>query len=90
MHPCFADLSDTTVPLHVLAEGRLATWLQDQSAQTALWVNANGFTGALGQSLTVPGPDGGPIMAVAGFGTKKSRSRGRFSPDDASIGAVAL
>jgi leucyl aminopeptidase len=79
MHPCFADLSDTTVPLHVLAEGRLATWLQDQSAQTALWVNANGFTGALGQALTVPGPDGGPIMAVAGFGTKKSRSRGRFS-----------
>lgn len=85
MRPCFATPSDTTLPLHVLEEDQLASWLPDQTAPVANWVGANGFTGALGQALIVPDADGKPMMALAGYGSPKSRSRGRFSLATAAV-----
>lgn len=85
MRPCFADPSDSAVPLHILEEGRLASWLQSQSAQTARWIDSNGFTGASGQALMIPGADGKPVMALAGFGSQKTRNRGRFTLAGAAV-----
>ena len=56
----------------------MATWCATQPDATARWVNANGFDGALGQCLAVPGPDGAPVMGLVGFGTRDKRARGRF------------
>ncbi len=75
----FADASDEVLPLHVLSEDALEDWLTGQEPRVATWVAANGFTGALGQTLVVAGPDGAPAMALAGYGTAARRRRGRFA-----------
>lgn len=74
----FAPPSDPSLPLHVLAQPDLDGWLQDQPDHVQSWVASNGFTGALGQALLVPGPDGGAQMALAGYGTSAKRARKRF------------
>ena len=78
MKPQFADASAQRVPLHVLDEDTLDGWVKQQSETTAAWITSNGFTAGLGQSLVVPGDDGKPEMALAGFGTAASRKRARF------------
>ncbi|MEP2028443.1 MAG: leucyl aminopeptidase family protein [Paracoccaceae bacterium] len=79
MRPSFAKKSDKTIPLHIVEENGLETWLHEQPAQTTLWVSANGFTGAVGQTLMIPDEDGRSAQALAGFGTQKSRERRRFT-----------
>ncbi|MGB7242443.1 MAG: leucyl aminopeptidase family protein [Sulfitobacter sp.] len=74
----FADPSDATIPLHILAQSDLETWLDGQPENIQGWVAANGFSGALGQALLVPGQNGKPVMALAGYGKQAARSRGRF------------
>ncbi|EEB85146.1 leucyl aminopeptidase family protein [Roseobacter sp. GAI101] len=78
MPASFADTSAPQIPLYAIAEDRLSGWLADQPQATAAWVEANSFTGALGQALALPGADGAVAMALVGYGTEKSRSRGRF------------
>ena len=78
MPASFADPSDPQIPLYVIAEDQLTDWLADQPKATADWVEVNSFTGALGQALALPDAGGAVSRALVGYGTKKSRSRGRF------------
>ncbi len=75
----FAAPSSDAVPLHVLSEDTLNAWLEDQTDATRNWIAANGFTGAIGQSLIVPGETNSMAMALAGYGTATQRARGRFA-----------
>ncbi len=74
----FALPDDPSLPLHVVAQPDLETWLQDQPDHVKAWVDSNGFTGALGQALLVPDTSGTPEFALAGYGTASKRARQRF------------
>lgn len=70
--------ADDALPLHVIEPPALSDWLDTQPAEVAKWVSANRFSGDPGEVLMVPGPDGAPVMALAGYGTVAKRARGRF------------
>ncbi len=74
----FASPDDQTIALDVIAQPDLEGWLADQPDHLAAWVAANGFTGALGQALLLPGSEGTPDRAIAGYGTAAKRARKRF------------
>ncbi len=74
----FAPATDTAISLHVISKPDLDDWLQQQPDVVRSWVGSNGFTGALGQVLLVPGKDHTPDMALAGYGTDSGRARKRF------------
>ncbi|WP_170447289.1 leucyl aminopeptidase family protein [Ruegeria arenilitoris] len=74
----FAPSDAPAIDLHVLAQDGLVPWLKSQPDETQAWVVANGFTGAIGQVLLVPGPTGAPQFALAGYGTDTRRARVRF------------
>ena len=74
----FADPGAPSLPLHLLAEDAVDGWLNDQPGTVSSWARANGFSGKLGQILVVPGDDGAPACALAGYGSPKARARGRF------------
>ncbi|MFC6686648.1 leucyl aminopeptidase family protein [Jhaorihella thermophila] len=78
MAPTFARREDGTIPLHAIGKDDLDDWLKGQDAAVGRWVHANGFTGARGQALMVPGPEGAPVMALAGLGDAQDRARHRF------------
>ncbi len=73
----FATDTTAPIPLHLLDEDAVADWRAAQDAATQRWASANGFSGALGQVLICPGPDG-IAMAAVGYGTDATRARGRF------------
>jgi len=74
----FAETKDGALPLNLLEAEALEGWLQKQPARVAAWVRASGFEAKLGQALAIPGEDGVPAAAVAGYGDAKARMRGRF------------
>ncbi|WP_171233570.1 M17 family metallopeptidase [Ruegeria sp. HKCCA4812] len=74
----FSPSSDPSIPLHVIAQPDLDSWLQDQPDTVRAWVAANGFTGAMGQTLLVPGALGAVDFVLAGYGTEDKRARKRF------------
>ena len=74
----FADRNAQSVPLTLLETSRLESWLADQPAGVAAWVRAAGFEGKLGQAVLIPGEDGAPMAALAGYGDAAARRRGRF------------
>jgi len=74
----FAPNDANALPLHVIEQEALADWLLTQDTRVKQWVRAAGFSGALGTTLLVPGPDGAPAMVLAGYGTTAKRRRGRF------------
>jgi leucyl aminopeptidase len=74
----FAANASDAIDLHVLDSETVAEWLTKQAPATAMWIEANAFTGAIGQALVIPGADGRPAMALAGYGTFATRARGRF------------
>jgi leucyl aminopeptidase len=74
----FAPLSDQVIPLHVLEQSAVDAFASEQSAEAAAWITGNGFNGGRGQALLVPGADGRPAFAVAGYGTPGQRRRRRF------------
>ncbi|MEB8387171.1 leucyl aminopeptidase family protein [Rhodobacteraceae bacterium KMM 6894] len=76
--PCFATDCADALPLHVIDSDALSAWLDSQPATVRRWVEANGFTAALGTALIVPGAEGAPELALAGYGTAQARARGRF------------
>ncbi len=78
MPPVFALSTDAALQLHVIDQDHCVTWLQQQPQQVAEWAQANGFTGACGQALLIPGDDGKPDMALVGYGTAAQRARRRF------------
>jgi leucyl aminopeptidase len=79
----FAPDDAESIPLYVISSENL----NDIPAQVRAWADTNGFTGALGQTLVVPGPDGAIACALVGYGTAKARARGRFQ---VSAAAAAL
>ncbi|MEY8837591.1 M17 family metallopeptidase, partial [Cribrihabitans sp. XS_ASV171] len=74
----FADPSAPSLPLHVIEQEGLETWQAEQPERVRAWIAANGFTGALGQVLLIPGEGGAPEMALAGYGKPGARARKRF------------
>ncbi|MCA0929740.1 leucyl aminopeptidase family protein [Ruegeria profundi] len=74
----FASPSDPTLPLYVIAQPDLDDWLNDQPQSLTNWLKSCDFTGRLGQVALVPGPDGTPSFAVAGYGKPAIRRRKRF------------
>ncbi|WP_170571056.1 leucyl aminopeptidase family protein [Ruegeria atlantica] len=75
----FASPSDPSLPLYVIAQSDLDDWLEGQPEMVAKWLKASGFTAALGQVALLPGSDGVPEFAVAGYGKPAGRARKRFS-----------
>ena len=80
----FAAPSDAAIDLHIVSEDDWDRVLSDLPQTTQGWANAQGFTGALGQTLTVPDDRGQIAVAFVGYGTAAKRARGRFH-----IGAAA-
>ncbi|QFS81336.1 Cytosol aminopeptidase [Roseivivax sp. THAF40] len=75
----FASATDGALDLHVLEQGQVAQWLEGQEPRVAAWVEASGFEGAIGEAVLIPGPDGAPVAALAGYGTPASRARSHFA-----------
>ncbi|MEP2642517.1 leucyl aminopeptidase family protein [Roseobacter sp.] len=73
--PLFADANDTLRPLHVVDQDQFGDWHSTQPDDLVAWLDVQGFTGALGQAVLVPGA---PETAVVGYGTARTRARGRF------------
>jgi len=70
----FAPADAESIPLHIISADDL-----DAIPELARpWAEANGFSARAGQTLTVPGPDGAIALALVGYGTAKTRARGRF------------
>lgn len=78
MPPTFAPRDDRTLPLHVIDKGNCPEWLKEQPDRLRSWAEANGFDGSAGKVLVVPGTDGRPEMALAGYGSAADRARKRF------------
>ncbi len=78
MTPTFAKPDSPAIPLHVIALDGLDAWLKTQDDSVRSWVEANGFKGARKQALMVPGAEGKPVMALAGYGNAGQRARRRF------------
>jgi len=68
----------SAVPLHVVESAGLSAWLEGRPAPERAWIEALGFEARLGQAVAVPGPDGRPAVAVAGWGAAEARTRDRF------------
>ncbi len=79
----FAPADAPSLPLHVIREGALGTFLESCAPEQRRWIEASGFRPALGRLLVVPGADGAPSMALFGWGDKAARKRGRFHLADA-------
>ncbi|WP_417603931.1 leucyl aminopeptidase family protein [Primorskyibacter flagellatus] len=79
MKPSFADHSAKALPLTLLVPEEVPVWIETQDVRTRAWVEASSFAGAIGQALVIPGPDGAPVAALAGYGTQAQRQRGRYA-----------
>jgi leucyl aminopeptidase len=78
MPPRFAPPDPAAIPLDVIDRDGFDPWLAGQAEITAGWVAANGFAGVAGQALLIPGADGRPAQALAGYGSAGDRARKRF------------
>ena len=78
MPPRFAEPGTHAIPLHVVAEEGLAAWRDARPPRVAAWLDATGFTAALGRTAIIPDEAGGVACAVTGYGTEAARARGRF------------
>ncbi|SPF79647.1 leucyl aminopeptidase family protein [Pseudoprimorskyibacter insulae] len=74
----FAAADPASLPLHVIPSDGLEAFHEEQPEHWDKWLEASGFSGALGEALLIPGGDGAPIAAVAGYGTAAQRARVRF------------
>nr|WP_325253023.1 leucyl aminopeptidase family protein [Amylibacter sp.] len=77
MTPHFAAATESAIPIDVIEAGSFDHFLKHAPAQTAAWAKANGFSGKLGQVLTVPGSDG-IARVLVGWGTEPQRQRDRL------------
>ncbi len=77
-HPLLAPAGAPSLPLHLIADGEAQAFAASRPALHRGILTAAGFTGALGQLVVLPGPDGLPVAAAFGLGTPAARARGRF------------
>jgi len=75
----FASSDADALPLHLIDADGFESWVTNQDAVVGAWLGTVGFCGVIGSTSLVPGPDGAPLMAVAGYGTAAQRARGRFA-----------
>ncbi len=78
MPPSFAPDTATTIPVHVVQEPDLASWVQTLPPAQAQWLRATGFKAALGEHQLIADAQGNLAAVVAGYGTARARARGRF------------
>jgi len=78
MSPTFADPSDAAIPLYVVEKAEAPGWIARHTAPARRWLDSQGFTGRLGQTLTVPDAQGAITFAVTGYGGPADRARVRF------------
>jgi len=71
----FAAPADAALPLHVLEPDAVEGWAAQQPTRVQAWLSASGFSGGLGSALMIPGDDGAPAMALAGYGSAAARAR---------------
>lgn len=62
------DQAAGQLPVHLVAEGDFAGWLEGRDAGTRAWIEAHRYKGEAGKALLLPGPDGAPAAAVLGLG----------------------
>ncbi|MBS0125845.1 leucyl aminopeptidase family protein [Thetidibacter halocola] len=74
----FAPVDAEAWPLYVVEPEEVEVWCAQQTDDIRRWVEASGFSGALGSALMIPGPGGTPQAALAGYGTARQRARDRF------------
>ena len=78
----FAEPTDTVIPVHVVAADAVDDALAKLSVEGQAWAEAQGFTGSLGQILTLPDAQGGLEQVLVGYGTAQKRARDRFHMGD--------
>jgi len=75
----FAPADAPALPLHVIRAEDAPAWLAVQPAPVQAWLAAQGWKGAAGDPVVLPGPDGAVAGAVIGLGDATARARGRFA-----------
>lgn len=65
-------------PLYILESDALPSFLDTLPEAQKNWADASGFSAKLGTFLVLPGPDGRPAGAIAGYGDASKRRRDRF------------
>ncbi|MEP1767073.1 MAG: leucyl aminopeptidase family protein [Sulfitobacter sp.] len=81
----FCTATADVIDLHILPQDAVTEWLESQPQTIVKWVEANGFTGGIGQALVVPDAEGQSAMALIGYGTAAARARGRFAVAAAAV-----
>jgi leucyl aminopeptidase len=74
----FARETDDALTLSLLEVDALDEWLKAQPQRVQAWVRSAGFKAKIGEALVLPGEDGTPEAALAGYGDGAARARGRF------------
>lgn len=74
----FSPDTKNAIPLHVLESSAVDAFLENQPQRVRNWVEAQGFNGAIGSSVTVPDADGSVELALIGYGSATARAQGRF------------
>ena len=74
----FAADAPDAIDLHIVSQDAAEGWLGTLPPTTEAWARASGFTGAIGQAISLPATDTLPALAAAGYGNAVTRKRGRF------------
>ncbi len=74
----FAPADAAALPLHVVDAHAYGDWKSSRPTAEQSWLDACGFSAALGEVCVLPDGKGGMAGAVAGFGNAKARARSRF------------
>lgn len=85
MHPKFAGKTQKAIPIDFINLDGVDIWLAKKPKAVKVWVKASGFTGALGQVLTLPDTDGKIERVLAGWGNAATRARGRYWAADVAM-----
>ena len=71
----FADKTDDAIPLHVISADALDAALDRLPPPARNWVEAQGFSAALGEHVLIPNAEGQVSEGLIGFGTEATRAR---------------
>jgi leucyl aminopeptidase len=75
----FAPADAPALPLHVVRAEDAAAWTAAQPQPVQDWLAAQGWSGAAGDPVLLPGAGGAPVGAVMGLGDAAARGRARFA-----------
>lgn len=74
----FATDTTDSRPLYLLAKSDVEDWLGGLDDSARAFAKASGFTGAAGQVVLLPGPEGRVAAAAGGLGDTQTQARKRF------------